>query len=141
MAAGSPESCITSGTAVCMRNASSYDLIRARSAASIGILESRETIQSAQQLKFARLLFAEHVPGRRRERKRIPGIDRKLDAVVLGTQVARPMAAQTAATVRNRRADHDESRQVIARVSPGHSEPTSRSSETGPSSMCRPVWN
>ena len=43
IAGGSPERSITSGTVICIRNASSYDLIRARSAASSGYLlaESR----------------------------------------------------------------------------------------------------
>ena len=97
-----------------MRNASSYDLILARSAESSGYFAADKSIQPAQQLELAGLLFVENVPGRRRERQRVLGIDRELDAVVLGAQVARPMAPQSAATIRNRRADHDEARQVIA---------------------------
>ena len=96
-----------------MRKASSYDLIRARRAGSSGILVGRQTIQSAQQLELAGLLFAEDVSAGRGERQRVPGIDRELNAVVLGPKVARPMAAEPAAAVGDRRAHHHELRQVV----------------------------
>ena len=113
VAGDSSSSLTTSGTAVCMRKASSYDLIRARSAGSSGYLAGREPVQPAQQLELARLLFAEDVRAGRGEGQRIPGIDRKLDAVVLGAEVARAMAAQPAAAIGDRRAQHDELRQVV----------------------------
>ena len=70
----------------------------------VGILDGREPIQPAQQLELAGLLFAEDVAGGRGERQRILGIDRKLDAVVLGAEVARAMTAQAAAAIGDRRA-------------------------------------
>ena len=40
-------------------------------------------------------------------------VDRELDAVVLGAEVARPVAAHAAAAIGDRRAQHDELRQVV----------------------------
>ena len=79
----------------------------------VGILDGREPIQPAQQLELTGLLFAEDVACRRRERQRILGVDRELDAVVLGAEVARAMAAQPAAAVGDRRAHHHELGQVV----------------------------
>ena len=96
-----------------MRNASSYDLIRARRAGSSGYL--------AAESRFSRPSSSNSPACSSRKTSRaglangsgFSGIDRKLDAVVLGTQVARTVAAQPATTVGNRRTQHHELRQVV----------------------------
>ena len=85
----------------------------------VGILDRREPIQPAEQLELARLLLAEDLAARRGERQRIAGIDRELNAVVLGTEVARAMAAQPAAAIGDRRAhDHELGQVVVERAQP-----------------------
>ncbi len=96
-----------------MRKASSYDLIRARSAGSSGYWTAERRFEPAQELELALLLLAEDLRPGRGEGERVLGIDGKLDAVVLGAEVAGAVAAHAAAAVGDRRAQDDELGQVV----------------------------
>ena len=104
----------TSGTAVCMRKASSYDLMRARSAGSSGYFTAESRFEPPQQLELVRPAL--------RGRPRVPGaangsgflrIDRELNAVVLRAQITRTVAAEPAAAIGDRRAHDHELRQIV----------------------------
>ena len=80
----------------------------------VGILDGREPVEPAEQLELAALLLAEDVRRRaRRTASGFVGIDGELDAVVLRAEVAGAVAAHAAAAVGDRRAQHDELRQVV----------------------------
>ena len=103
----------TSGTAVCMRKASSYDLIRARIAGSSGYSTADSRLSRSSSANSLLLLFAVHVGAGRGERQRVLGVDRQLHAVVLGAEVVGAVRADAAAAIGDGRAQDDELRQVV----------------------------
>ena len=131
----------TSGTAVCMRKASSYDLIRARSAGSSGYLAADSRFSRPSSSNSPACSSRKTSLAGRREWERVPR-----DRPKAGCRHTRgPGSSPHARPARrsSRRSAYPSPRTGASRrsASPGHSEPTSRSSETTPSSMCRPVWN
>jgi hypothetical protein len=79
----------------------------------VGILHGGEAVQAAQQLELIALLFPINIGSRRGEGKRVFGVDRELDAIVLGAEVTGAMAAQAAAAIGDRRTQNDEPGQVV----------------------------
>ena len=103
----------TSGIARCMRNASSYDLIRARALASSGYSASVSRFNRSSSSNSACCSSRKTPWAGRPNASGLFGSATKRHAVVLGAEVIGPMRLVTAAAIGQRSAQHDELRQVL----------------------------
>ena len=103
----------TSGIARCMRNASSYDLMRASALASSGYSASASRLSRSSSSNSACLLFAEDALRRAAEGERVGRVGDERHAVVLGAEVVGAVRFLAAAAVGHGVAQHDELRQVL----------------------------
>ena len=87
--------------------------MRARSAGSSGYSTAERRFSRPSSSNSRLLLLAKDVAAGRGEGQGVLGIDAELHAVVLGAEVVGAVRADAAAAVGDRRAQHDELRQVV----------------------------
>ena len=75
-----------------MRNASSYDLIRAKCLRVVRIFGEGEPIEPLEHFELGFLLFAKDAGGRPAVRERIGRVDRERNAVVLRPEIVGAVA-------------------------------------------------
>ena len=107
----------------------------------VGVFDAGQAIEPAQQVELGRLLLARHVRSGRGERQRVFRVDGQANAVVLGAEVVAAVPVDAAAAIGERRAQHDELRQVVVERTQPVMDPRADRREWAPSSACRPVWN